>query len=157
MRKTTKKAVGVLLSILMVFTLVGSLTIGAFAEEPCEHLYGTTGDARFTCVKCGAVDEDLYDAVYCKQYGDLTTVWSEDFESDPIENGWSFVDMDGDGFNWEWWTAQMHFHSGSGLIASRSYDDDDGALTPDNWAVSPAVEIPEGAVLSFWVRGQDSS
>ena len=55
MRKTTKKAVSVLLSILMVFSLLGALTLGVTAEEPCEHLYGTTGDARFTCVKCGEV------------------------------------------------------------------------------------------------------
>ena len=154
MKKTMKKALGVLLSLALVFSLCGVFT--AFAEEPCDHLYGTTGDARFTCVKCGAVDEDLYDAVYCKQNGDLTIVWREDFESDPIENGWTFVDMDDDGYNWEWWTEKMNFHSGSGLIASASYGDD-GALTPDNWAVSPAVEVPEGAVLSFWVAGQDPS
>ena len=156
MKHTTKKAVSLLLSVLMVFTLVGAVSLGAFAEEPCDHLYGTTGDARFTCVKCGAVDEDLYDAVYCKQDDGFTAVWSEDFETDPIENGWTFVDMDDDGKNWEWWTERMRFHSGSGLIASASYDDD-GALTPDNWAVSPAVEIPDNAVLSFWVVGQDAS
>ena len=40
-----------------------ALAIPAIAEEPpCEHLYGTTGKNRYTCVKCGAVDEALCDA-----------------------------------------------------------------------------------------------
>lgn len=127
----------------MVFSLLGALTLGVTAEEPCEHLYGTTGDARFTCVKCGEVDEDLYDAVYCDLSGVFSTVWSEDFESDPIQNGWSFTDLDGDKYNWQWKyntdgdTSQMNAHSGSGLIASASYDDNDGALEPDEPTAGP--------------------
>ncbi|MBR5947696.1 MAG: choice-of-anchor J domain-containing protein [Clostridia bacterium] len=74
-----------------------------------------------------------------------TELW--DFEVDPLENGWQFIDSDGDGNNWQWanetYADAPIATSGEYAIRSRSYFG--GALTPDNWAISPAVEIPANA------------
>lgn len=72
---------------------------------------------------------------------------SWDFETDPVEDGWLFLDADGDNYNWEW--TNEYAASGSYSIRSCSYQDYT-ALAPDNWAISPAVELPEGtAALTF--------
>ena len=89
---------------------------------------------------------------------DVPVIFNEDFEEGC--EGWSLYDEDGDGFNWEWFGPEdnMSAHGGDGLLASASYDNDNGvALSPDNWAVSPAIELTEGNFLSFWVAGQDLS
>ena len=71
------------------------------------------------------------------------TIW--DFEEDPLENGWEFRDEDGDNNNWQWvnetYADAPIASSGEYSIRSRSYYGI--ALTPDNWAVSPTVELPE--------------
>lgn len=81
--------------------------------------------------------------------------------------GWSAYDADGDGNTWT--TAYMLFggalteegysrycHSGSNLLGSASKSSMGDALTPDNWAISPAITIPEeGGVLSYYVAALD--
>ena len=87
-------------------------------------------------------------------------IW--DFESEDQFNDWTTVDSDGDGFNWSYYNNAsstdgfMTAHSGEGLVFSASYDKNSGAaLTPDNWLISPEVDL--GGVLSFWAWGQDAS
>ena len=47
-------------------------------------------------------------------------------------------------------------HGGEGLVFSASYDNNtSSALTPDNWLISPEVNL--GGVLSLWACGQDSN
>lgn len=83
---------------------------------------------------------------------DVPVLW--DFETE-IE-GWTFVDADGDGYNWQQRTAKTV--SGSYALISESYNNDaQSALTPDNWAFTPPVLLTQGNYLSFWVRGQDAS
>ena len=86
------------------------------------------------------------------------------FEEDPVNEGWSFVDQDGDGFTWLWFKYGVNYnyesaYEGDGLISSASYAG--GVLTPDNWAISPAVTIPAGAkdpaTLTYYVAAQDPS
>ena len=49
-------------------------------------------------------------------------------------------------------------HNGSSdLILSKSYDNNSGALHPDNYLVSPEVTLCEGSVFSFWACAQDAS
>ncbi|MBP5254677.1 MAG: choice-of-anchor J domain-containing protein, partial [Lachnospiraceae bacterium] len=104
----------------------------------------------------------LYDTVFCPPDPDRrTSCWHEDFETDPAAKGWTFVDADGDSHNWSWYLSEGEYnhlknHSGIGVITSASYDNDAGEpLDPDNWAISPAVYVPEGSDLSFWAVGQD--
>ena len=77
---------------------------------------------------------------------------------------WNFVDDDGDGFTWMW-NQDYPFEGldgdvafeGSGNIISESYSNDPdygtkyGALSPDNWAVSPAFAVPsEAGYVTFY-------
>ena len=81
-----------------------------------------------------------------------TFTW--DFE-EGIE-GWTQIDADGDG---KMWTHHLNntgsgnylVNSGVGSIISASYDNVD--LTPDNWMISPEVEL--GASVSLWAGAQD--
>ena len=97
------------------------------------------------------------DIVITANYMDPNSIiW--DFETDPEEQGFEFLDEDGDGYNWEWhygsdW-ADFSFHEGSGYAASASYDNNVGALTPDNWMITPEFT---GNTLTFWAQGQDPS
>ncbi|MBR4658672.1 MAG: DUF2436 domain-containing protein, partial [Clostridia bacterium] len=86
-----------------------------------------------------------------------------DFEySSESEFDWTLVDSDGDGYDWYWLgynvnqtTANMAYE-GIGNLTSASYMS--VALTPDNWAITPAVEVPEDATeLTFYIGGQDPS
>ena len=79
-------------------------------------------------------------------------VYKEEFENSV--DSWTFIDADGDGYNWALSTA-LDAHSGDGLIFSQSYVNQVGALTPDNWAFTPAITLTSDNYLSFWALGQD--
>ncbi len=86
------------------------------------------------------------------------------FEEGSNAEDFTFIDKDGDGFNWEWQevlpeTNQMTAYEGEGLIFSASYDNDTSTpLTPDNWAITPAVTLPnETAAFTVYAMGQDAS
>lgn len=88
----------------------------------------------------------------------------EGFEGATLPTGWVTYDQDGDGFGWELEDCQETPHNtphvGNGCMFSESYDNDGaGALTPNNWLVTPAIAIPAGAAasLTFWEKGQDPS
>lgn len=75
-----------------------------------------------------------------------TFPWLEGFEgTEPA--GFTFIDSDGDGYGWDlssWSGAGRGFNESDGLIASASYINSIGALTPDNWMILPAIELPTG-------------
>ncbi len=82
------------------------------------------------------------------------------FETDPAEEGWSFVDSDNDGNNWAWENSSSTPHNtpyeGIGCLYSASYANG-AALTPNNWAISPAIQIENGPItVSFYAKGQDA-
>lgn len=86
---------------------------------------------------------------------DTTTyIYKEDFEKD--NDTWTLIDADGDGHNWEKKTG-FHSYSGTNVLASASYDGDDGALHPDNWAFTPGVKLTSNNYLSFWIGAQDQT
>ena len=79
-----------------------------------------------------------------------------DFEDSTT--GWTNYDKDGDGYNWVWANGGTTYaHSGNLVLYSQSYDSGAGALSPDNWAVTPPIQLTEGNYLSFWVRPLDTS
>ena len=87
------------------------------------------------------------------------------FEEDPTDDGWIFVDADEDGWNWFWnlntsGYEEIESYEGSGMIMSHSYENNTGVLTPDNWAISPAIDLSEAgedAIVSLYAMGQDKS
>ena len=93
---------------------------------------------------------------YAQQY-----LLQEGFEGTELPTGWTLIDNDGDGQNWyvlnnsQSSSGGFVVHSGQGHITSASYNG--GALTPDNWLITPAVTLNSASVLSFWVAGQDQA
>ena len=80
----------------------------------------------------------------------------EDFENE-LNDCWSMIDNDGDGYNWTYLSGNENLvtHSGTGHMTSASWAS--AALTPDNWLITPAINLSQDATLSFWVAGQDPS
>ena len=89
-----------------------------------------------------------------------------DFEDGTLQ-GWTTIDADGDGYDWILGSAAEGIYllgslAGSGhnasqdLAISGSYSNvSNGALTPDNYLVSPKVAL--GGSISFYARAQDGS
>lgn len=79
--------------------------------------------------------------------------WNEDFEAGL--GCWTAIDADADGFNWEvesgYANEEMTYgYESNSAAVSASYDDPSGeALTPDNWLISPAIQIPSDANLTL--------
>ena len=93
----------------------------------------------------------------------LDVPFMEDFEATSLTRDcWTLYDGDGDGQNWfVYEPATISDDNGNPYVfdaacmTSASYNS--VALTPDNWLVSPAINIAPNAQLSFWTRGQDPS
>lgn len=74
----------------------------------------------------------------------ITTLLQEPLTGD-VPASWTLIDKDGDGHGWE-------FYEGYGTVCSDSYLSAEGALTPENYLITPAVSIPaeaQSADLSF--------
>lgn len=75
------------------------------------------------------------------------------FESD--ENNqlecWTFIDNDGDGYGW---TLQSIPYNGNNSIGSASYINNVGALTPDNWMITPQLQFTaDNSYQLSWFTG----
>ena len=119
------------------FATVGSHVVKASAT----NAVGTTADSVVVDVVSGTVN---------------TFPWTEGFEGGVPVN-FSLIDADGDGYNWA--LSNSTIHSGSYHITSASYANST-ALTPDNWMILPAFELPATAtdfVLRWWDDAQDPS
>ncbi|MBQ7060339.1 MAG: choice-of-anchor J domain-containing protein, partial [Clostridia bacterium] len=85
-------------------------------------------------------------------------IW--DFETDPIAQGFEFLDQDGDGYNWGWsydgYPYYLYTYEGEGVAYSESYlnsyDPQKGALTPDNWMITPEFASDQ---IKFWTCAED--
>jgi hypothetical protein len=77
----------------------------------------------------------------------------ENFEGGVIPADWGNVDQDGDTYSWDVW--DVFVHSGLYSACSFSWNSSVGALTPDNWLISPANDLGDTPELSFWAGGSD--
>ena len=84
------------------------------------------------------------------------------FEEDP--QGWTFLDADGDGFNFGIYAAGGMNSDGSvntsgtnASLTSFSYNNNYGALQPDNYAFMPRIKVMENASMTFYAAGFDPS
>ena len=90
-------------------------------------------------------------------------IYFEDFENvSSWAPAWTMIDSDSDGNGWM--SARSLFGSGEGhngsadMLLSQSFNNEAGALTPDNWAFTPAIALPDGQChLSFYMCPQDTS
>lgn len=82
----------------------------------------------------------------------------EGFESGTLPEGWVVYDVDNDGYNWE--NTKIQFpdfepHSGLYCMTSASYVNEYGAVTPNNFLVTPPIRVTLNSQLKFWVAAQD--
>ncbi|NLL27685.1 MAG: PKD domain-containing protein, partial [Bacteroidales bacterium] len=94
-------------------------------------------------------------------FGVEAYMFFEGFEGGVIPAGWTTNDVDGDGYNWFVDTSgASKTHSGKGAIVSASWLKDVGALTPNNWLITPAIDLSntsDSYDLKYYVIGQDPS
>lgn len=93
------------------------------------------------------------------RYRPKTTAW-ETMEKGEMPAGWTTVDADGDGNNWEVIPSEDEGyawgHNSVKCLSSASYDKgNEMALTPDNWLISPSRPL-EGR-FTFYAEGIDVS
>jgi len=85
-------------------------------------------------------------------------VFTQTFNVSSIPTGWVNVDADNDGHMWIFGTQPGP--TGNQYSAmSQSYDNNLGEFTPDNWLISPPIELPANASyeFSFMIAAQDQS
>jgi len=70
---------------------------------------------------------------------------------------WTLIDADGDGNNWM--LFEGYGIDGGNCMASASYDNNTGVLTPDNYIVTPSIHVHSsgGYTLTWYVAAQDGS
>ncbi len=81
--------------------------------------------------------------------------WAEGFEGATFPpSGWTSLDEDADDENWFQYSAASSAHSGTYSAGSASWTSTSGALTPDNWLITPPINIPAtGEYLVEWYVG----
>ena len=92
------------------------------------------------------------------------TSFSQNFNNSVLPEGWTTIDADGDGYNWVLtnqmaaygYSASNDGHYGTVGMTSGSYHGSVGALTPDNYLVTPKVNLVQGSTFSFWACAQDA-
>jgi Cleaved Adhesin Domain/Secretion system C-terminal sorting domain len=72
-----------------------------------------------------------------------------------IPGGWQIIDNDGDSYNWYSYSIANTAHSGAKSLTSESWKAGIGALTPDNWLISPAITLEDTTYLYWWIATQD--
>jgi len=78
------------------------------------------------------------------------------FESDNLPPNWINIDYDADGYSWHIFQgAGISPHTGEYCILSQSWDSNAGALTPNNWLITPSLYIGDNMELRYWIAAQD--
>ena len=95
-------------------------------------------------------------------------VFSVDFEAG-LPDGWTVIDGNNDGWTWcltsaipSTWIYYQGlsldwYHGGTNAICSGSYINGVGALNPDEYLVTPLVNIASGSTFSFYAAATDAS
>lgn len=83
-------------------------------------------------------------------------LFSDDFEDQDISD-WTLLDEDGDGFIFKAYDPSTSQNGDRNFMSSESWDPIQGPLTPDNYAISPEIDVTGNGTLSldYLVGGQD--
>ena len=111
-------------------------------------------------------NNDGWNLRYREYVGNVGDALSWGFDDSTLD-GWTTIDADGDGYGWilgsavggvylvaEGSLADTGHNGSHDLVASASYSNVYGVLTPDNYLVSPKVQL--GGKITFWAKGQDA-
>lgn len=91
-------------------------------------------------------------------YSSHAQLFSDDFEDQNISD-WTLLDIDGDGFIFKAYDPSVAQDGVNNYMSSESWDPTDLALSPDNYAVSVAIDVTNNIDLElmYIVGGQDPS
>lgn len=81
--------------------------------------------------------------------------WSESFENVYEDTDWTQKDKDGDDYYWGPVKAKAYAHCGNNFLCSKSENESDERLTPNDWLYSPLIELSGSKehVLTFYACG----
>lgn len=89
----------------------------------------------------------------------MEEVLNESFADGTLPSGWTTLDVDNDGYTWRFTFANSggvqipsEGRTDAHSINTASYYNDAGALTPDNWLITPKIELGGNTVLTYWVK-----
>lgn len=136
-----------------LYTFVNPVPGSIYEFQVQANCGSADGESKWSNVMSIVVPAD------CSQTFDVPFVETFDFNSTTI-GCWTIVDRDHDGHTWGLGqTPSTNTHNGSDRCAiSASYDNDtEMPLNPDNWLISPAINVVENSQLRYWLRGQDAS
>ena len=135
----------------------GNAVLTVVGDSVATLIYSAGGTDTVTVIAANSYGADTAVAVIVVQQCDLVTAlpYTVDFE---VDNAcWQALDHNGDGHTWFYSdetseTALRDAHSGERYLASESYDltTYSGSLTPDNWLVSPAIQLPSDSATLSW-------
>lgn len=118
-------------------------------EESPVHIYTENGifDVTLTVTPMAEQQNIHYNNLTASDKLVLVpTIFQEGFEN-PDWTSWTLIDNDGDGLDWYWDEFEGEYY-----ILSQSWSDETGPLTPDNWIVTPPIDLTEvssGVSLQF--------
>lgn len=86
--------------------------------------------------------------------------YEESFEvlaDNTLPKYWTAIDADGDGYTWDALNFRGYgANTTYGCVASASAINGVGPLSPDNWLISPEIQLGTDSELSFYVGGVDA-
>jgi hypothetical protein len=111
----------------------------------------------------GMILETNFGMNYTNEKVGIRTIGKNDYTDDKNEVGiigaissdWTQIDADGDGNMWM--ISPVSHGTGANCVTSESYINYVGALTPDNYLITPELSLPEGGTLTYWVCAQDGA
>jgi hypothetical protein len=93
-----------------------------------------------------------------------TIVLSENFSTTTLPAGWLNLDVDGDTYKWQFTQTDNgcnilypEGHNDTYCINSASYYNCVGALSPNNWLITPALSLGNSTQISWWVKTVDAA
>ena len=141
-------------------TGMGGWTDYTWTYTPCDNYSGATNVTAAQQGSTMKIDWTMPSGGGVTPTPPPTGGWTEGFESG-MPAGWATIDADGDGNNWVLASATMGtgygHNNSSDLILSMSYSNTSGALTPNNYLVTPQVTPTAGSTFSFFACAQDNA
>lgn len=117
------------------------------------HLLPHVHQTLQTCIPYSVVGPPPSRARRCKPAGRSEVLLEEGFE-EGFPTGWKLIDADGDSHNWQIFTFAGH--NSEFCVSSASYINQQGALLPDNYLITPKLTLPNGGKMIYSVSAQDS-
>ena len=136
-----------------VYDMSDSTVIATNITTTTYTVTGLTAATVYTfgvVANCSATDASNIATINATTECDVISIfpYTQNFNSIPA--CWNAMDVDGDGNSWEYISGAMH---------SASYDNYVGALTPDNWLITPHFQLAQNTSyeVTWNANPQDAS